>query len=301
MRPALVAHPDYGLVFPGAGRFPAGKFAALRAVLAAEGLLREGEVRVPLPAPASALMLAHAPAHVLAAFEGRLAPAAVRRLGFPWSPELLRRARAAVGGTILAARLALEEGVACNLAGGSHHAGPDGPSGFCLFNDVAVAIRVLQAEGTIHRALVVDLDVHQGDGTARIFSGDPSVFTLSLHCRANFPARKAQSSRDLALEAGTGDADYLAALGRTLPEVLAAAAFDIAFFNAGVDPHAEDRLGRLALTDRGLAERDALVLETLRRAGVPVVCVVGGGYGEIEAVARRHAITHRVLAELPPW
>ncbi len=301
MKPAFVAHPDYGVVFPGAGRFPAGKFAALRAVLAAEGLLRDPEVRVPLPAPAAALMLAHEPAHVLAAFEGRLAPAAVRRLGFPWSPELLRRARAAVGGTVLAARLALGEGVACNLAGGSHHADASGPSGFCLFNDVAVAIRVLQAEGTIRRALVVDLDVHQGDGTARIFADDPRVWTFSVHCRTNFPLRKARSRLDLALEPETGDAGYLAGLERVLPGLVAAAAPDIAFYNAGVDPHRDDRLGRLALTDRGLAERDAFVLGTLRRAGVPVVCVVGGGYGEIGAVARRHAITHRVLADLPPW
>ena len=233
--------------------------------------------------------------------EGRLGEHAQRRLGFPWSAPLVRRARAAVGGTLLAARLAREVGVACNLAGGSHHAGPDTPSGFCLFNDVAVAIRVLQAEGAISRALVVDLDVHQGDGTARIFVGDPRVFTLSVHCRTNFPARKACSTRDVALEAGTGDADYLAALRQVLSEVVAAAGADIAFYNAGVDPHADDRLGRLALTDRGLAERDAFVLEALRRAGLAVVCVVGGGYDELEALARRHAILHRVLADLPPW
>lgn len=301
MRPVLVAHPDYALAFPGAGRFPVAKFAALRAMLAADGLLREDRVQVPAPASPSALMLAHEPAFVQAALAGTLAPAASRRLGFPWSIELLRRARAAVGGTILAARLARETGVACNLAGGSHHADAAGPSGFCLFNDVAVAIRVLQAEGWLCRALVIDLDVHQGDGTARIFADDPNVWTLSVHCRTNFPLRKAQSRVDVALEPETGDAAYLAALRRILPRVLAAARPELAFYNAGVDPHRDDRLGRLALTDRGLAERDAFVLESLRRAGVPVVCVVGGGYGEIDAVARRHAITHRILADLPPW
>lgn len=299
--PAFVAHPDYGLEFPGAGRFPLRKFTALRERLTAERLLCPSDLSVPRPASVAELSLAHDPAHVLAAVEGRLGAALQRRLGFPWSAALVRRARAAVGGTVLAARLAPDAGVACNLAGGSHHAGPDGPSGFCLFNDVAVAIRVLQAEGAVSRALVVDLDVHQGDGTARIFAGDPTVFTFSVHCRTNFPARKARSSRDLALEAGAGDTDYLAALRRALPEVVTAAAADIAFYNAGVDPHADDRLGRLALTDRGLAERDALVLETLRRAGLPVVCVVGGGYGEIEALADRHAILHRVLADLPAW
>lgn len=301
MKPAVVAHPDYGLAFPGAGRFPAGKFVALREQLVREGLVRSSELVRPRPASVAELALAHEPAYALAAAEGRLAAERQRRLGFPWSAPLARRARAAVGGTLLAARMAREVGVACNLAGGSHHAAAGEPSGFCLFNDVAVAIRVLQAEGVVSRALVVDLDVHQGDGTARIFAGDRRVFTFSVHCRANFPLRKARSDRDLALEPGTGDADYLAALTTVLPEVVAVAAAEIAFYNAGVDPHAGDRLGRLALTDRGLAERDALVLETLRRAGVPLVCVVGGGYDTIEALARRHAILHRVLADLPPW
>lgn len=301
MRPAVVLHPDYLLRFPCPGRFPAGKWEALQEQLRSAGLLDPARTFMPRPASGEELMLAHAPEHVLAALEGRCSAQFLRQLGLPWSSELLRRARATTGGTVLAARLALEHGVACNLAGGSHHAGPNGPSGFCLFNDVAVAIRVLRSQGLIRRVLVVDLDVHQGDGTARIFAGDSDVWTFSMHCRANFPARKARSRLDVELEPATCDRTYVHMLAAILPGLLARAQPDLVFYNAGVDPHRDDWLGRLALTDQGLAERDALVLDTMRRAGVPVACVTGGGYGEPVAVARRHAILHRVLADLPAW
>jgi acetoin utilization deacetylase AcuC-like enzyme len=218
------------------------------------------------------------------------------------SPALAQRSRAAAAGTLLAARLALEHGLACSTAGGSHHAFADHGAGFCVFNDVAVAGRVLLAEGLVRRVLVVDLDVHQGDGTAAIFHGDPRVFALSVHCRANFPLRKQQGDLDVALDAGIGDRDYLAVLGALLPPLLDRLRPDLVFYNAGVDPHEADRLGRLALTDQGLAEREALVLEACRRRGLPLACVVGGGYAPtLEELVARHAILHRVARDLAPW
>ncbi len=207
-----------------------------------------------------------------------------------------------MAGTVLAARLALEHGLACNTAGGSHHAFAGAGTGFCVFNDVAVAARLLLAEGLIGRALVVDLDVHQGDGTAAMLADEPRAFTFSVHCRTNFPARKQQSDLDLALDAGVGDADYLTALDRLLPALLDRVAPDLVFYNAGVDPHVDDRLGRLSLSDGGLAERERLVLAACRSRGVPVACVVGGGYADdLDLLARRHALLHQAILALPDW
>ena len=234
--------------------------------------------------------------------EQRLDSMALRRLGLPLSPELALRSRCAVAGTVLTARLALEHGVACNTAGGSHHAFAGFGAGFCVFNDVAVAARVLLAEGLIGRALVVDLDVHQGDGTAAILAGDPRVFTLSVHCRANYPARKQQSDLDVALDAGVGDADYLVLLENLLPALLDRLRPDLVFYNAGVDPHVEDRLGRLALSDQGLAERERMVLRAVCARGLPLACVVGGGYADdLDVLARRHALLHEAILALPDW
>ena len=192
---------------------------------------------MPEPAPRAWLELAHYVAYVSDVLEQRLDEAAMRRLGLPLSPELALRSRCAVAGTVLTARLALEHGVACNTAGGSHHAFAGFGAGFCVFNDVAVAARVLLAEGLIRRVLVVDLDVHQGDGTAAMLADDPRVFTLSVHCRTNFPARKQQSDLDVALDAGVGDADYLATVDQLLPTLLDRVRPDLVFYNAGVDPH----------------------------------------------------------------
>lgn len=198
---------------------------------------------------------------------------------------------------MLTARFALEEGLACNTAGGSHHARFEHGAGFCVFNDVAVAIRVLQADGAIRRAMVVDLDVHQGDGTAAIFAGQSDVFTLSVHGARNYPVRKRTSDLDVALPDGTGDTDYLEALRGVLTPRLEAFCPDLVFYNAGVDPHREDRLGRLALTDTGLAARDRLVIETVRAAGIPLAGVMGGGYShDTDALARRHMTLYRVAA-----
>jgi len=208
------------------------------------------------------------------------------------------RARSAVAGTVLAARLALEHGIACNTAGGSHHARREHGAGFCVFNDVGVAVNVLRADHAIGRVLVVDCDVHQGDGTADVFRDDAATFTFSIHAEKNYPVRKVASDLDIGLPDETGDADYLAVLSETLPGLLEAHRPDLVFFNAGVDPHHDDRLGRLALTDEGLAARDRLVIETVRDRGLPLACVLGGGYSsDVDVLARRHSGLYRVAAE----
>jgi acetoin utilization deacetylase AcuC-like enzyme len=275
------------------------KFGRLFAYLREAGLVLPDQVRRPEPAPRGWLELAHTPGYVTAVLEQRLDREAERRLGLPVSPALALRSRCAVGGTVLAARLALEHGLACNTAGGSHHAHAAFGSGFCVFNDVAVAAHTLLADGLIGKALVVDLDVHQGDGTASILEHDPRVVTLSVHCRTNFPARKQQSDLDIALDPGTGDEIYLAMLEAVLPPLLDRARPDLVFYNAGVDPHEADRLGRLALTDRGLEARELFVLRTCLERGLPLACVVGGGYStDIEELVRRHAVLHECIARL---
>lgn len=283
---------------PAGHRFPMGKYGRLMAYLLENDVVRPAQVHRPEPAPVAWLVQAHTPAYVEAVLGRTLDPAALRRIGLPVTSEVVTRARAASGGTVLTARLALEHGLACNTAGGSHHAFADYGAGFCLFNDVAVAARVLLAEGRIERALVVDLDVHQGDGTAAICQNDPRIHTFSMHCRTNFPLRKQTSDLDLALDAELEDDAYLALLEGHLPGLLQDVRPDLVFFNAGVDPHADDRLGRLALSGHGLLRRERLVLETCLAAGVPVAAVLGGGYApELEQLVRLHAILHRVARE----
>jgi acetoin utilization deacetylase AcuC-like enzyme len=302
MRAPVVHHPAYVAPLPAAHRFPMPKFARLWAYLRESGLVLPAQEFVPEPAPRAWLELAHEPAYVAGVLEQRLDDAAVRRLGLPLSPALALRSRCAVAGTVLAARLALEHGVASNTAGGSHHAFAGFGAGFCVFNDVAVAARLLVAEGAIGRALVVDLDVHPGDGTAAIFAQDPRVSTLSVHCRANYPARKQQSDLDVALDVGVGDAEYLAVVEGLLPAVLDRVRPDLVFYNAGVDPHADDQLGRLALSDEGLAERERRVLSACRARALPLACVVGGGYAhDLDLLARRHALLHEAIHALPAW
>lgn len=302
MIPELVFSQAYSAPLPANHRFPMPKFRALLETLQRRGLVDKARCHEPAPAPRAWLERVHSAGYVDEILEQKLSVDGRRRLGLPVTDAVTLRSRTAVAGTVLTARLALRHGLSCNLAGGSHHAHADFGSGFCVFNDVAVAIRLLQDEGTIKRALIIDLDVHQGDGTAAIFEDDPSVVTLSLHCRTNFPARKQRSNVDIALEPETGDADYLATLRTVLRTIFKRAAPDLIFYNAGVDPHRDDKLGRLALTDKGLAERDTLVLEACRQAGRPVACVVGGGYGDrVEEVVARHAILHAVARDLPTW
>ena len=284
---------------PATHRFPMGKFRAVAERCVADGLVASfDDFHRPMPAPASWLQLAHDPAYVDQVLTQTVPADLERRIGFKMTADVAMRSRCAVAGTALAARLALEHGAACNTAGGSHHAFSDGGAGFCVFNDVAVAARLLLAEGAVSRILVVDLDVHQGDGTARIFERDRRVFTLSVHCEANWPRRKAVSDRDVGLEKGTGDTAYLAAVREALSDAIEASRPDLIFFNAGVDPHRDDRLGLLDLSDEGLARREALVFENALKRGVPIVGVLGGGYSrDLDALARRHALLHQAGAE----
>jgi len=271
-----------------------GKYRLLREALLASGVLQADELVPSELVDVQSLLRVHSARWVRAVLDNRLTEAEQRRLGFPWSPELVLRSRAAVGGTCSAAVRALAEGIGGNLAGGTHHAFPDHGEGFCVFNDIAVSIRALQAAGSIRRALVVDLDVHQGNGTAAVFEGDPEVFTFSMHGERNFPFRKQRSSLDIALADGAGDEVYLDVLARHLPRVVEAARPDLLYYQAGVDPLAEDTLGRLSLTHAGLEARDAFVLEAAQRSGVPVVVTLGGGYARpLEATVRAHIGTYR--------
>ncbi len=270
------------------------KYRLLRERLVATGILGHDDLEESGVVDRGSLLLAHTPDYVDAVFSGGLSDADQRRLGFPWSEGLLARSRASVFGTVAAAYAALRDGLAGNLAGGTHHAAADRGSGFCVFNDIAVAARALQREGRIDRALVVDLDVHQGDGTAAIFAGDESVFTFSMHGAKNFPFRKQRSSLDVELPDGCGDGEYIAALERTLPGVLDRARADLVFFQAGVDPLQYDLLGRLKLSLDGLRTRDRIVCTAVRDRGLPLVLTLGGGYAKpIELSVDAHAGTWR--------
>lgn len=282
----------YAIPLPPGHRFPMPKYRLLRDLLLAENILSAAELEEAAVIDRASLLFAHTPGYLDAVFSGGLGEQEVRRLGFPWSEGLLARSRASVFGTLAAAREALHDGISGNLAGGTHHAFADRGNGFCVFNDIAVAARVLQREGLIDRAVVVDLDVHQGDGTASIFEGDASVFTFSMHGAKNFPFRKQRSSLDVELPDDCSDTEYLEQLEQHLPAVLAAADAQILFYQAGVDPLSGDVLGRLDLTLAGLRRRDRTVLEAARARGLPVVLTLGGGYARpIERSVAAHAAT----------
>jgi acetoin utilization deacetylase AcuC-like enzyme len=281
-------HSDhFVLPLPPGHSFPMSKYRLLRE--ATEATLPGVRVTEAPPASDGELALAHDPAWISAVVDGTTSAAQQREIGFPWSERMVERARRSVGATVAAARTALlaGEGVAANLAGGTHHAYAHKGSGYCVFNDVAVAARLMQAEWhrahrQLLRVLVIDLDVHQGNGTAAIFKDDSTVFTLSLHGAKNFPFRKEASSLDVELPDGCTDAPYLAALDNALQQVWQhhrAAPPGLAFFVAGADPHENDRLGRLKITSEGLAERDRRVLHALRERGIPVAISMAGGYG----------------------
>ncbi|HUA57411.1 MAG TPA: histone deacetylase [Verrucomicrobiae bacterium] len=280
----------HSIPLPPGHKFPAEKYAILRALLAADG--HYSFEPAPFADPA-ALGRVHDPAYVAAFLDGSIDPRLMRQIGFPWSEALVRRTLASVGGTLSAAEDALATGFGGNLAGGTHHAFRDAGAGFCVFNDLAIAIRAMG-----RRAAVLDLDVHQGDGTAAIFAGDDSVFTVSIHGAQNFPFRKQLSRLDVALPDGTADDEYLDHLRAALPQV---AGFrpDVLLYQSGVDALAGDRLGRLALTHAGLAERDRIVFQFARHAGLPIVVTLGGGYANpISRTAEAHANTFRAAAAI---
>jgi acetoin utilization deacetylase AcuC-like enzyme len=283
------------LPLPEGHKFPMAKYSGLRERILAEGIVQPDDLH---EAPAAAwedLRLVHDPAYVDAVANGTLPREMQRRIGFPWSPQMVERSRRSVGATIAATRVALDEGVAANLAGGTHHSFADRGEGFCVFNDVAVAARVLQRDGDERRIAIVDLDVHQGNGTAAIFAGDDSVFTFSMHGEKNFPFRKEVSDLDVALADGTGDDEYLGLLRRHLDDVLNRHQPDFVFYLAGADPYEGDRLGRLTMTIAGLRERDELVFAECRARGLPVAVTMSGGYAsDVDDIIAIHANTIRV-------
>jgi acetoin utilization deacetylase AcuC-like enzyme len=295
MRPRLFYCDHYSIPLPEGHKFPAEKYRLLRETLARDGVfdLEPAEF-----ARTDLIELAHDPEYVAGFLNGSLPPAIMRHIGFPWSRELTRRTLASLGGTVAASQDALRTGFGGNLAGGTHHAFRSEGAGFCVFNDIAVAIVALRHARGVRRAAVVDLDVHQGDGTAAIFRDDPDVLTLSIHGRNNFPFRKQRSRIDIDLPDGAGDAEYLVALESILPRVFEFAP-EIVFYQAGVDALAGDRLGRMALSLDGLERRDHMVLRMCRSRGVPAVITLGGGYAEpIERTVEAHANTFRVAAEI---
>lgn len=279
---------------PPGHRFPSGKYKLVRERLAGDGFT----LQVAPFAPIDLIKLVHSERYVSDFLSGSLSPSSIRRIGFPWSDGLVRRTLTSLGGTLAAADDALKQGWGANLAGGTHHAFPDEGAGYCVFNDLAVAIQWLRRDGWIGRAAVVDLDVHQGDGTAWIFAGDPDVLTVSMHCRSNFPLRKQESNIDIELNDGTRDDEYLAALDFVLPQVLAFRP-DIIVYQSGVDGLRSDRLGHLALTHAGLRERDRRVMLAARSHDIPLVITLGGGYSlPLELTAEAHANVYRTAWEV---
>lgn len=281
------------------------KYSRVRERCLDEGVFAPEDLSEPPAATWEELALAHDGEYLAAVREGALSPLAQRRIGFPWSPEMVERSRRSTGATIAAARVALAEaaergwGVAANLAGGTHHAGPDHGEGFCVFNDSAVAARVLQGRGLVRRVAVIDCDVHQGNGTAAIFARDPSVFTFSIHGARNFPFRKERSSLDVELPDGAEDDAFLAALELHLPHLVADFRPDLALYLAGADPWRDDRFGRLGMTKEGLAARDRYVLGLLRDAGIPTAISMAGGYArDTEDTVDIHVATLRIAAEM---
>lgn len=289
----------YTVRLPEGHRFPMSKYELLRHAVETAGLVPPGDLRPARPATDEEILRAHDRDYLERLMAGQLSVQEIRRIGLPWSPELVARARHAVGGTIAACRAALEDGLAVNLAGGTHHAFRDHGQGFCLLNDVVIAARAMVAEGRARQVLVVDCDVHQGNGTAAMAQGDDAILTFSIHSESNFPLFKEQSDLDLALPDGTDDEGYLAALNAGLAEILACMQGELAVYLAGADPFEKDRLGKLALTKEGLARRDRLVLECCREAGLAVAVVMGGGYSpQVEDIVDIHLQTVRAAAEM---
>ncbi len=287
----------FELPLPEGHRFPMSKYRLLRQRIATSELHSGDVLVVPPAATDEQLLLCHTPRYLDAVKHGTLTAAEIRRIGFPWSLAMVERSRRSTGATIAASRTALVEGISANLAGGTHHAFADAGEGYCVFNDAAVAIRTLQHEGTIERACVIDLDVHQGNGTASILSGDNNSITFSMHGAKNFPSRKVPSDIDIPLADGIDDGDYLDALARGLEQLQTFGPFNLAIYLAGADPFRGDRLGRMNLTKQGLAERDSRVISwattaQANGARVPLAIAMAGGYASnVNDIADIHAAT----------
>lgn len=295
----FIYHTDYVTPLPPGHRFPMPKFAEVYRILLEDKVANLKQFHEPEIASREILQLVHSKQYVDAFCDGTLDRQAERRIGLPWSEGLVKRTRTAVGGTILTAQLALEYGIACNTAGGTHHAFPDFGSGFCIFNDLAIAARYMLATNQVKKILVIDLDVHQGDATAFTFADEPAVFTFSMHCGVNFPFRKKQSDLDIELPVGMRDSDYITELEKHLGKLLSEVNPDLVLYDAGVDPHVDDSLGKLSLSDNGLYQRDCRVIDRCLANGFPVATVIGGGYDkDITALARRHSIVHRAATDL---
>jgi acetoin utilization deacetylase AcuC-like enzyme len=288
----------FELPLPPGHRFPMSKYRRLRERIHVEGQDFSFELLVPEAASLEQLCFAHDTDYVQRVISGSLSSAEIKRIGFPWSPAMVERSRRSSGATLAAARCALVDGIAVNLAGGTHHAMRDAGEGFCVFNDAAVTLMTLLHEGMIRRGAVIDCDVHQGNGTAQIFANVPEVFTFSIHGDKNFPLRKFPSCLDVALPDGTGDTDYLNALSEGLGQVLRQGPFDLAIYLAGADPYEGDRLGRLQLTKPGLSARDSLVLSELGKHQIPVAVAMAGGYApNVDDIVDIHMQTIRIAAE----
>jgi len=289
----------YVIDLPEHHTFPIQKYRLISERLLAEGTLAQTDLVEPGLATDEDLMLVHTSDYVNRMQDGQLTDRELRRLGLPWSPKLVQRSRSSVSGTVTAAGIAITEGVAANLGGGTHHAYADHGEGYCVFNDIAVAIRVMRRERAIQKALIVDLDVHQGNGTAAIFADDENTFTFSIHGAKNYPLRKEISNFDLALSDKTGDKEYLATLAEYLPGILKSFNPDIMFYQAGVDPFFDDRLGRLSLTHDGLRQRDEYVLWNSMQSGIPVVITIGGGYARnVSDTVEAHCSTIRAACQI---
>lgn len=289
----------YVIKLPDKHRFPIIKYYMIRERLVSDGTLRPARIMEPEPSEREDILLVHSADYYDRLASGQLTDREIRRLGLPWSEALVTRSRFSVAGTVAAARAALIEGVSANLGGGTHHAFADHGEGFCVLNDIAVAIRLLRAEGLIRRASIIDCDVHQGNGTAHIFADDPEVFTLSLHGEKNYPLVKQQSTIDVGLEDGTEDKEYLDALALALPQAIERFRPDIIFYQAGVDPYEGDRLGRLALTLDGLKRRDLMVFNHCKESAIPTVITLGGGYSsEVADTVEAHCNTIRAACSV---
>lgn len=297
----LISHPNYSFDFPHSHRFPMEKFRLLHDYLNEKGIANPRNIFSPEPASNELLELAHCPDYLQRFFTNQFTDKELKRMGLPWSEGLLKRSLISPAGTYLTAQFALKEGIACHLAGGTHHAHYDFASGFCVLNDLAVTAKaLLNPTGDDHpgnnnigcqKVLIFDCDVHQGDGTARILESDPSVFTCSIHCGQNFPAKKAQSDLDVEVPKLTRDDRYLALVWQTLQHAIAVSRPDIVLYDAGVDIYEHDPLGLLSISVAGIRERDRLVLSVCRDMDLPVATVIGGGYDDDrKALAKRHAM-----------